>query len=122
MAKPNLASMTSDALLKLRNEIGAVLGRRAEALKKELRSLGEDYARVGRIAIYGKKKATAKSRRRVAAKYRDPKTKATWAGRGTQPAWMREAIRAGKKSEDFLIAKPRTKAATKRAAAKRKKK
>lgn len=62
MATPNtatrsLASMSVGALLKLRNDIGAVLSHRAEALKKELHSLGEDYAEVGRIALYGKKRA-----------------------------------------------------------------
>jgi len=36
--------------------------------------------------------------------YRDPKTGATWAGRGMQPCWMREAIEAGQRQEDFLIA------------------
>ncbi|CAG9252413.1 DNA-binding protein Bv3F [Burkholderia diffusa] len=32
-------------------------------------------------------------------KYRDPKTGATWSGRGRSPAWL-----AGKKRERFLIA------------------
>jgi len=55
VAKQNLASMSVDALLKLRDDIGAALSRKADALKKELVSLGSDYAEVGRIAIYGKK-------------------------------------------------------------------
>jgi DNA-binding protein H-NS len=103
MSKQNLASMSLDALLKLRDDIGTALSRRADVLKKELASLGSDYARVGRIAVYGKNKAKKKSK--VAAKYRDPKSKATWAGRGAQPIWMRDATRAGKKPDDFLIVK-----------------
>ena len=99
MAKTNLGSMSVDALLKLRDEIGVTLGKKADALKKELAALGADYAEVGRIAIYGRK------RRKVPAKYRNPKTGDTWAGRGSQPVWMREAIKAGKKPDDFLIDK-----------------
>jgi hypothetical protein len=113
MAKQTLTSMSLDALLKLRDDIGAALSKRADVLKRELASLGADYARVGRIAVYGKKKGKKKSN--VAAKYRDPKSKATWAGRGTQPLWMREAAKAGKKPDDFLIAKPAKKSKKKRA-------
>jgi DNA-binding protein H-NS len=107
MAKKSLASMTSDALVKLRDQVSAILGRRADSLKKELRSLGEDYKDVGRIALYGRKSLAG---RKVAPKYRDPKTKATWAGRGATPVWMREAIQSGKKREDFLIVKTPRKA------------
>jgi hypothetical protein len=58
MAKRSrLASLSVDALVRMRDEIGAILSRRADAMKKELRALGEDYKEVGRIAIYGKKKA-----------------------------------------------------------------
>ena len=101
MAKANLASMSVDALLKLRDDIGAALNRRADALKKELRLLGKDYAEVGRIAVYGKNKAKGK----VAAKYRHPQTGDTWAGRGAQPRWLAAELKAGKTRDDFLIAK-----------------
>lgn len=57
MATQSLKSMSVTALLKLRDDISTILSRRAEAVKQELRSLGEDYAHVGRIAIYGKKNA-----------------------------------------------------------------
>ena len=60
MAKQSLASMSVGALVKLRNDVSTILSRRAEALKQELRSLGEDYAHVGRIAVYGKKNAAKK--------------------------------------------------------------
>ena len=112
MPKQSLASMSVDALLRLRNDIGAALSRRADVLKKELASLGSDYARVGRIAVYGKKSLAGQ---KVAPKYRDPKSKATWAGRGGMPGWMREALKAGKKRDDFLIAKPAKMKAKKRA-------
>ncbi len=109
----SLASMSIDALLKMRDEIGAVLSRKASDLRKELRAIGSDYADVGRIAIYGKKSMKA---RKIAPKYRD-KHGNVWAGRGAQPLWLREAIKGGAKAEDFLIRKAsRKKAAAKRAA------
>ena len=67
MPKQRLASMSVDALLKLRNDISGILSRRAEALRRELRSLGEDYKEVGRIAIYGKKSKKA-SKAKIAKK------------------------------------------------------
>jgi DNA-binding protein H-NS len=91
----------------MRDDIGAILSRKADDLKKELASLGSNYAEFGRIAIYGKKGGRKSlAGRKVAAKYRDPRSKATWAGRGAQPVWMREAIAAGKKADEFLITKP----------------
>ncbi|QWQ12977.1 H-NS histone family protein [Ralstonia solanacearum] len=44
-------------------------------------------------------KTKAKGRRAVAPKYQDPKSGATWTGRGRAPAWI-----AGKNYERFLIA------------------
>jgi|SRR5262245_5546970 len=114
MPRTNLTSMSIDALLKLRDEIGTALSKRADALKKELASMGTDYAAVGRIAAYGRRK------RKVAPKYRNPKTGDTWAGRGAQPVWMREAIRGGKKPDDFLIDKRAARMAKRAKRAKRK--
>lgn len=39
--------------------------------------------------------------KKVASKYLDEKTGATWSGRGKPPAWI-----AGKNREDFLIERP----------------
>lgn len=39
---------------------------------------------------------------KVAAKFRDEKTGATWTGRGKPPAWIQ-----GKNKDDFLIDKPK---------------
>lgn len=40
---------------------------------------------------------------KVAIKYRDDSGNG-WSGRGSQPRWLRAAIEAGKKIEDFLVA------------------
>lgn len=37
------------------------------------------------------------------ARYRDPVTLKTWGGRGPHPAWLRRAIAAGRRKEEFLI-------------------
>jgi len=41
--------------------------------------------------------------KKVAAKYRDPVTGATWTGRGLKPKWMAEAVAGGKTPTDFVI-------------------
>jgi DNA-binding protein H-NS len=119
MARPkSLASMSAESLFKLRDEVTAAISQKADALKKELRSLGEDYAHVGRIAVYGKKKAGemragrkhALAGRKVKAKYRDPKTGETWSGRGAAAGWIAAHEKAGRKRDQYLIAKPAKKA------------
>ena len=41
--------------------------------------------------------------RKVAAKYRDPKTGQTWSGRGAPARWIAEYEKQGKKRDQFLI-------------------
>jgi DNA-binding protein H-NS len=70
--------------------------------------MGADYKEVGRTA------KSAIAGRKVPPKYRSPNGE-TWAGRGAQPVWLREAIKAGKKADDFLIAKGAKKSTVKKA-------
>jgi DNA-binding protein H-NS len=105
MARPSkLSSLSIDALFKLRDDVAAALAGKAKALKSQLASLGSDYAEVGRIAIYGRRKSTLKGRK-VAPKYRDPATGETWAGRGARPRWLVARMKAGKKLDDFAVTK-----------------
>ena len=61
MARTKKLSLLSvEALFKLRDDVAAALDQKAEAIKKQLRSLGEDYAEVGRIAIYGRKRGSCR--------------------------------------------------------------
>jgi DNA-binding protein H-NS len=98
-ANNSLGSMSVEALLKLRDEIGTVLSKKADALKSQLALMGNGGDGVGN----GRRKS-AKGRK-VAPKYRSKKDpKLTWAGRGATPVWMREEMKAGKlKKEAFLI-------------------
>src|SRR5438876_7278334 len=98
MAKTNLASMSVDALLKLREDIGNVLSRKADQLKDQLSRLGHEIGsrkRIGRSSLKG---------RSVPIKYRD-RSGNTWAGRGAHPVWLREKLKAGAKLEDFAVQK-----------------
>ena len=50
------------------------------------------------------RKGVAKtSGRKVAAKYRDPATGATWSGRGLKPKWLTQALAAGQPIGDFAV-------------------
>jgi DNA-binding protein H-NS len=95
----NLASMSVDALLKLRDDIGAALDRRSAELKDQLWRL--DGATGSRER--GRPRKSLRGRK-VAVKYRD-KSGNTWAGRGAQPVWLREQLKAGAKLEDFSVDK-----------------
>src|SRR5215472_4251217 len=92
MPMPNLSSMSVDALLKLRDDIGEVLTRRAAQLRDELSRLSG-----------GERRSRLKGRK-VPVKYRD-RSGNTWAGRGAQPTWLREKLKAGAKLEDFAVHK-----------------
>jgi DNA-binding protein H-NS len=56
-----------------------------------------------------KRKATSSSLkgRKVPPKYKSPSGE-TWAGRGARPKWMIAALKKGRKMEDFLIDKRKT--------------
>src|SRR6516165_5411455 len=95
MPKPNLGSMSIDALLRLRDDINKVLNRKANELRSQLSMLG-------RPAI---QRASRLKGRKVPPKYRSPSGE-TWAGRGVRPRWL-VALKRGKKVEDFLIGKRR---------------
>ena len=98
MPKPKFSSASVDALLKLRDEIEEVLARRAALLRDELSKLGRQ------IGSKGKVRGSSLKGRKVAVKYRDRSGNA-WAGRGAQPVWLREKLKAGAKLEDFAVHK-----------------
>ena len=40
---------------------------------------------------------------KVAAKYRNAATGETWSGRGLQPKWLKAAVAAGRKADEFAV-------------------
>ncbi len=117
MARPSkLASLSVEALLQLRDDIGSVLSRKASQLQTQLAALGDGGWTAKKAA--GRPRGSKMKARKVAPKYRNPKNRSeTWAGRGAMPRWMAAEIKKGKKREDFAISKSAAKA--KRAPAKK---
>jgi DNA-binding protein H-NS len=93
---PSLASLSVGELLKLRDEVGKVLSQKAAQLEEQLSMLG------GEVGTARRGRRSAMKGRKVAVKYRD-KEGNTWAGRGAQPVWLREKLKAGAKLEDFAV-------------------
>jgi len=105
MPKINLSGMTVAGLMDLRERIDETLNRRRAELQQQLAALGgARVVRGGGSALRGKK---------VPPKYRSPLGE-TWAGRGAKPRWLVDAIKGGKKLEDFLIDKSARKGRKKR--------
>jgi DNA-binding protein H-NS len=96
MPMPNLSSVSIDGLLKLRDEVEKALSHRAKQLQDQL-------SRLGRAPALRGSGSTLKGRK-VPVKYRD-RSGNTWAGRGAQPVWLREKLKAGAKLEDFAVHK-----------------
>lgn len=57
----------------------------------------------GKTSAEGAKVATKRATKKVAPKYRDPDSGATWTGRGRAPAWVVKAEQEGKSRDNFLI-------------------
>jgi hypothetical protein len=100
MARTNLGSMSVDALLKLRDDIGKTLSQRAKQLQDQLSMLG------GEVTSERRGRRSGMKGRKVPIKYRD-KEGNTWAGRGAQPIWLREKLKAGAKLQHFAVDKSR---------------
>ena len=111
MPKVSLSGMTVEALMDLRKRVDEILHRRRVELEKQLERM-EAFAVVGgaRVVRGG---GSALRGRKVPPKYRGHSGE-TWAGRGAKPRWLVDAIKEGKKLEDFLIDKGRRKRRAKR--------
>ena len=98
MAKATrLTSMSVDALLKLRDEVGKILAQKADLLRDQLSKMG------GEVSKAMKRRRGLLAGRKAPIKFRD-KSGNTWAGRGMQPIWLREQLKAGAKLKDFAVA------------------
>lgn len=87
----------------LEQQIAETSAREREQAVLKVRALMADYGLT--VLDLGK---GAKSRKegkvsKVAAKYRDKSTGQTWSGRGLQPKWLKAAIAAGGRLEDFTV-------------------
>ena len=76
---------------------------RAEAINK-VRALMAEYGLTA-ADLSGKTVAKNPAARgtKVAVKYRNAATGDTWSGRGLQPKWLKAALAAGRKIEEFAV-------------------
>ena len=84
----------------------AARSERADAVAKVKALMAEhglSLADLGTRASAGKAKGGSRSGGKVAAKYRDAATGATWSGRGLRPNWLKAALASGRKLEDFAV-------------------
>ena len=76
---------------------------RADAISK-VRSLMSQYGlTVSDLSAKGTPKHSGGKGGKVAVKYRNTATGDTWSGRGLQPKWLKAALAAGRKVEEFAV-------------------
>ncbi|MFJ1214926.1 H-NS histone family protein [Burkholderia pyrrocinia] len=69
-----------------------------QAVVEDIRAKVAEYG-ITEKDIFGRQRGGRTAKAVVEAKYRDPKTGATWSGRGRAPAWIKDA----KNRDRFLI-------------------
>lgn len=83
---------------KLEEQLEGARVKELEAVIQQVRQIVEEYELTAEdIGLAPRRGRGAAKRASVAPKYRDPKTGATWSGRGRAPAWI------GKNRDKFLI-------------------
>jgi DNA-binding protein H-NS len=99
-----LKSMSADDLWALYEQLSSILTEKIAAEKAKLEE------RLRKIETASNANSLDRVRRpypKVLPKYQNPKNPAeTWSGRGKQPHWVQAQLKAGKKLEHFLIARP----------------
>jgi len=111
MPKVNLSRMTVEALIDLQKRVDETLHKRRAELEKQLGSITAFAVVGGRSVVRGG--GSALKGRKVPPKYRS-RSGETWAGRGAKPRWLVDAIKGGRKLDDFLIDKSARKGRRKR--------
>lgn len=76
---------------------------RADAVAKVRAMMAEHGLTAADISGKSSGARAAKPASKVAAKYRNAATGETWSGRGLQPKWLKAALAAGAKIDDFAL-------------------
>ncbi len=77
---------------------------RADAIGKVKALMAEQGLSLADISgKSGASRGGGSSGTKVAAKYRNSATGETWSGRGLQPKWLKAALAAGRKIEEFAL-------------------
>lgn len=87
-----------EQIKKLNEEAEAARRAELQTIIEDVRSKVDQYG-LTIEDVFGRQHAQRRTTKTPASpKYRDPKTGATWSGRGREPAWIK-----GKKRDRFLI-------------------
>jgi DNA-binding protein H-NS len=101
MANATLLAMDVESLLRLREQVDAVLRDRRAELQQKLALLNGGQNGRLRGGSRGARGSSLKGRK-IPPKYRSQSGE-TWTGRGIKPRWLVAALKRGKKLDSFLI-------------------
>ena len=76
---------------------------KAEAILKVKTLMSQYGLTAADLNAKGAPKSAAGKGGKVAVKYRNSATGDTWSGRGLQPKWLKAALAAGRKIDDFAV-------------------
>lgn len=82
---------------KLEEQLESARVKELEAVIQQVRQIVSEYGLTAEDIGLSSKRGGAGKKKTVAPKYQDPKTGATWSGRGRAPTWI------GKNRDRFLI-------------------
>ena len=109
MVDVDLSAMSLDELKKLHKDVSKAIANYEE--RKRLEAIAAVEAKAHEMGFSLAELTGAPGKRKAAKaagipKYVHPENPSvTWTGRGRQPAWIKEALDAGRSLDDFLIAK-----------------
>jgi DNA-binding protein H-NS len=76
---------------------------RSEAIAKVMDLMAEFGLTPKDLGTRTQNKRSARPGAKVAVKYRDAATGDAWSGRGLRPNWLKAALAAGRKIDDFAV-------------------
>lgn len=105
MASIDLSKLDLDDLKQLQQDVGKAIKHFEARRKQEALAAAEATAREMGFSLHEIIGEAPKGKRVTnPPKYRNPENpEVTWTGRGRQPAWIKEGLKAGKSLDDFLI-------------------
>lgn len=105
MAEINLDEMPLDELKRLRKDVEKAISSFENRKRSEALAAAEAAAQENGFTLSELTGMVARSRKpKTPAKYRHPENpELTWSGRGRRPAWISEAVDAGRSLSDFEI-------------------
>ena len=76
---------------------------KADAIAKVRALMSEHALTLADLSARAAPKPDSRTKAKVAAKFRNEATGDSWSGRGLQPKWLKAALAAGRKLDEFAI-------------------